>query len=65
MKKKYVIPEMQIVEPKEPLMLELPVSNTEVDDEAAKAIDDVVIDDDISPTNPTEWNDDVTNGMED
>jgi hypothetical protein len=57
---------MQIVEPKEPLMLELPVGSHGkfVDEEAAKAIDDVVIDDDISPTTPTEWNDDVTNGID-
>ena len=63
MKKKYVIPEMQIVEPKEPLMLELPVSNTEVDDEAAKAIDDVV--DDEDGINPTEWHEEMTNAIED
>lgn len=65
MKKKYVIPEMQIVEPKEPLMLELPVGspNQFVDDEAAKGTDDVV--DDEDGINPTEWHEEMTNAIED
>lgn len=56
MKKKYVIPEMQIVELKEPLMLELPVSNTEVDDEAAKE-HGVVEEEEVAPATPNLWGD--------
>ena len=58
MKKKYVIPEMQIVEPKEPLMLELPVGspNQMVDDEAAKEQGEFV-EEDVVPTSPNLWGD--------
>jgi hypothetical protein len=58
MKKKYVMPEMQIVEPKEPLMLELPVGspNQMVDDEAAKEQGEFV-EEDVVPTSPNLWGD--------
>ena len=58
MKKKYVIPEMQIVEPKEPLMLELPVGspNQFVDDEASKEQTEFV-EEDAVPTSPNIWGD--------
>lgn len=58
MKKKYVIPEMQIVEPKEPLMLELPVGSPGkiVDDEAAKEQGEFV-EEDVVPTSPNLWGD--------
>ena len=59
MKKKYVIPEMQIVEPKEPLMLELPVGSPGkiVDDEAAKEQGEFV-EEEVVPTAPNLWGDD-------
>ena len=58
MKKKYVMPEMQIVEPKEPLMLELPVGspNQMVDDEAAKEQGEFE-EEEIAPTSPNLWGD--------
>ena len=52
MKKKYVIPEMQIVELKEPLMLELPVSNTEVDRKSVASQEEAV-----APDTPNLWGD--------
>ena len=60
----YVTPSLEIVDFKDPLMnLELPISQTPVDDEAAKGTDDVVEDED--GINPTEWHEDVTNAIED
>ena len=60
MKKKYLMPSLEIVDFKDPLMnLELPISQTPVDDEAAKGIDDVV--DDEDGINPTEWHEEMTN----
>ncbi len=58
MKKKYEVPEMQIVEPKEPLMLELPVGspNQFVDDEAAKEQGEFV-EEEVAPTSPNLWGD--------
>ncbi|MBR5657658.1 MAG: hypothetical protein IKW98_13405 [Prevotella sp.] len=46
-KMKYIKPEVEVVLLKDPLMLELPISNTVVDDEAAKK---GMFDDD------TDWN---------
>ena len=59
MKKKYVIPDMQIVEPKEPLMLELPVgtANQMVDDEASKEQGIVDTEEEL-PTSPDIWSTD-------
>ncbi len=59
MKKKYVIPEMQIVEPKEPLMLDLPVGSPGkfVDEEAAKEQGEFV-EEEVAPTAPNLWGDD-------
>ncbi len=58
MKKKYEVPEMQIVEPKEPLMLELPVGspNQTVDDEASKE-QDTFEETETVPTSPNLWGD--------
>lgn len=58
MKKVYVIPEMQIVEPKEPLMLDLPVGSPGkfVDDEAAKEQTEFV-EEEVAPTSPNIWGD--------
>jgi len=58
MKKVYVIPEMQIVEPKEPLMLDLPVGSPGkfVDDEAAKEQTEFE-EEDAAPTSPNLWED--------
>ena len=58
MKKVYVIPEMQIVEPKEPLMLDLPVGSPGkfVDDEAAKEQGEFE-EEDVAPTSPNLWED--------
>jgi len=49
---------MQIVEPKEPLMLELPVGspNQEVEDEAAKE-HGVVEEEEVAPATPNLWGD--------
>jgi hypothetical protein len=64
MKHIYVTPSLEIVDFKDPLMnLELPISQTPVDDEAAKGIDDVV--DDEDGINPTEWHEEMTNAIED
>lgn len=59
MKKKYVIPVIQIVEPKEPLMLDLPVGSPGkfVDDEAAKEQGEFV-EEEVAPTAPNLWGDD-------
>ena len=50
---------MQIVEPKEPLMLELPVGSPGkiVDDEAAKEQGEFV-EEEVAPTAPNLWGDD-------
>lgn len=58
MKKKYlyVKPELEVVELKEPLMLELPVSNVGVNDEAAKEQGEFV-EEDVVPTSPNLWGD--------
>lgn len=50
---------MQIVEPKEPLMLELPIGspNQFVDDEAAKEQTEFV-EEEVAPTAPNLWGDD-------
>ncbi len=57
MKKKYLMPSLEIVDFKDPLMnLELPVSNTMVDDEAAKEQGEFV-EEDVVPTSPNLWED--------
>ena len=57
MKKKYLMPSLEIVDFKDPLMnLELPVSNTMVDDEAAKEQGEFE-EEDIAPTSPNLWED--------
>lgn len=57
MKKIYLKPSLEIVDFKDPLMdLELPVSNTEVDDEAAKEQGEFV-EEEIAPTSPNLWGD--------
>lgn len=58
MKKKYlyVKPELEVVELKEPLMLELPVSNVGVNDEAAKEQGDFETDETV-PASPNLWGD--------
>ena len=57
MKKIYLKPSLEIVDFKDPLMdLELPVSNTEVDDEAAKEQGEFV-EEDVVPTSPNIWGD--------
>lgn len=56
MKYIYVKPELEVVELKEPLMLELPVSNTTVDDEAAKEQPDFV-EEEAAPVSPNIWGD--------
>ncbi len=57
MKKIYLKPSLEIVDFKDPLMdLELPVSNTEVDDEAAKEQGEFV-EEEIAPTSPNIWGD--------
>ena len=57
MKKKYLMPSLEIVDFKDPLMnLELPVSNTMVDDEASKEQTEFV-EEDVVPTSPNIWGD--------
>ena len=57
MKKKYLMPSLEIVDFKDPLMnLELPVSNTMVDDEAAKEQTEFE-EEDVAPTSPNLWED--------
>lgn len=57
MKKKYLMPSLEIVDFKDPLMnLELPVSNTMVDDEAAKEQGEFV-EEEVAPTSPNLWGD--------
>lgn len=57
MKKIYLKPSLEIVDFKDPLMnLELPVSNTMVDDEAAKEQGEFV-EEDVVPTSPNLWGD--------
>ena len=57
MKKIYLKPSLEIVDFKDPLMnLELPVSNTMVDDEAAKEQGEFV-EEDVVPTSPNIWGD--------
>ncbi len=57
MKKKYLMPSLEIVDFKDPLMnLELPVSNTMVDDEAAKEQGEFE-ETDAVPTSPNLWGD--------
>lgn len=57
MKKKYLMPSLEIVDFKDPLMnLELPVSNTMVDDEAAKEQGEFE-EEEIAPTSPNLWGD--------
>lgn len=57
MKKIYLKPSLEIVDFKDPLMdLELPVSNTEVDDEAAKEQPDFV-EEEAAPVSPNIWGD--------
>ena len=57
MKHIYMKPSLEIVDFKDPLMnLELPVSNTMVDDEAAKEQGEFV-EEEIAPTSPNLWGD--------
>ena len=56
MKYLYVKPELEIVELKEPLMLELPVSDVGVNDEAAKEQGEFE-EEEIAPTSPNLWGD--------
>lgn len=58
MKKKYlyVKPKLEVVELKEPLMLELPVSDVGVKDEAAKEQTEFV-EEEVAPTSPNLWGD--------
>lgn len=56
MKYIYVKPELEVVELKEPLMLELPVSNTTVDDEASKEQGEFEETETV-PTSPNIWGD--------
>jgi hypothetical protein len=57
MKHIYVTPSLEIVDFKDPLMnLELPVSNTMVDDEASKEQTEFV-EEDVVPTSPNIWGD--------
>ena len=57
MKHIYVTPSLEIVDFKDPLMnLELPISQTKVDDEAAKEQGEFV-EEEIAPTSPNLWGD--------
>ena len=57
MKHIYVTPSLEIVDFKDPLMnLELPISQTKVDDEAAKEQGEFV-EEEIAPTSPNIWGD--------
>ena len=57
MKHIYIKPSLEIVDFKEPLMdLELPISQTPVDDEAAKEQGEFV-EEDAVPTSPNIWGD--------
>lgn len=58
MKNIYVTPSLEIVDFKDPLMkLELPISQTPVDDEAAKEQAEFV-EEEVAPTAPNLWGDD-------
>jgi hypothetical protein len=58
MKNIYVTPSLEIVDFKDPLMnLELPISQTPVDDEAAKEQTEFV-EEEVAPTAPNLWGDD-------
>ena len=57
MKYLYVKPELEVVELKEPLMLELPISQTPVDDEASKEQGIVDTEEEL-PTSPDIWSTD-------
>ena len=58
MKHIYIKPSLEIVDFKEPLMdLELPISQTPVDDEAAKEQGEFV-EEEVAPTAPNLWGDD-------
>lgn len=57
MKNIYVKPELEVVVLKDPMMaLELPLSNTPVDDEASKEQGEFV-EEDVVPTSPNIWGD--------
>ena len=57
MKHIYVTPSLEIVDFKDPLMnLELPISQTKVDDEAAKEQTEFE-EEDVAPTSPNLWED--------
>ena len=57
MKNIYVKPELEVVVLKDPMMaLELPLSNTPVDDEASKEQGEFV-EEDAVPTSPNIWGD--------
>lgn len=57
MKNIYVTPSLEIVDFKDPLMnLELPISQTPVDDEAAKEQTEFE-EEEIAPTSPNLWGD--------
>lgn len=57
MKHIYVTPSLEIVDFKDPLMnLELPISQTKVDDEAAKEQGEFE-EEEVAPTSPNLWED--------